>query len=375
VKKEAITLLGLGDIIVDREKPKTMFQHVAEVLRSADITFANCDQIYSDKGYLIHGFGSNSDPKNIPALLYAGLDVISLANNHAYDWGKEALIDTMFRLKEVGLPFVGVGRNIAEARQPIILDRKGNKVGFLAYSSVHPKGSEAEDDKPGLAPIRVRTFYEPLDDTPGASPQIVTIPYKEDLEAMVQDIKKLKTQVDVLVVSFHWGVHRVPRIIPMYCFEIGHAAIDAGADLILGTHTHILKGIEVYKGKGIFYSTNNFAAELGIAQYSNPENARYLKNLKKIGEKQQGTTEAYRREVKATLIAKLIIEGGKIKKLSYIPCFINEHQEPEIVTKSDPRGQEVYRYLEDISKSECLPVNFSWDGDEVLIKPEATLPK
>ena len=301
--------------------------------------------------------------KNIPALLYAGLDVVSLANNHAYDWGKEALLDTMDRLKEVGLPFVGVGKNINEARKPIILERKGTKVGFLAYSSVHPKGSEAEDDKPGLAPIRVRTFYESLDDTPGTSPRIVTIPYKEDLEAMVQDIKKLKAQVDVLVVSFHWGVHHVSRIIPMYCFEVGHAAIDAGADLILGTHTHILKGIEVYKGKAIFYSTNNFAAELGIAQYSNADNARFLKNLRKVVEQQQGTKDAYRREAKATLIAKTIIEGGKIRRLSYIPCYINENEEPVILTQSDPRGQEVYRYLEDISKSEGLPVHFSWDDD------------
>jgi hypothetical protein len=370
VKKDAITFLGLGDIIIDREKPETIFQHAVEVLRTADIAFANCDQVYSDKGYLIHGFGSNSDPKNIPALLYAGLDVVSLANNHAYDWGKEALIDTMDRFKEIGLPFVGVGRNIAEARQSIILDRKGNKVGFLAYSSVHPKDSEANDNKPGLAPVRVRTFYEPLDDQPGSSPRIVTIPYKEDLEAMVQDIRKLRAQVDVLVVSFHWGVHRVPRVIPTYCFDVGHAAIDAGADLILGTHTHILKGIEVYNGKVIFYSTSNFASELGIAQYGNPENAIYLKNLKKISEKQQGSTEAYRREVKATIIAKAIIEGGKIKRLSYLPCFINDHNEPEIVTSGDPRGQEVYRYLEDISKSEGLPVHFSWDGDEVLIQSQ-----
>jgi hypothetical protein len=370
VKKDSITLLGLGDIIIDREKPESIFQHAAEVLRTADIAFANCDQVYSDKGYLIHGFGSNSDPKNISALLYAGLDVVSLANNHAYDWGKEALIDTMDRFKEIGLPFVGVGRNIAEARQSIILDRKGNKVGFLAYSSVHPKDSEANDNKPGLAPIRVRTFYEPLDDQPGSSPRIVTIPYKEDLEAMVQDIRKLRAQVDVLVVSFHWGVHRVPRVIPTYCFDVGHAAIDAGADLILGTHTHILKGIEVYNGKAIFYSTSNFASELGIAQYGNPENAIYLKNLKKISEKQQGSTEAYRREVKATIIAKAIIEGGKIKRLSYLPCFINDHNEPEIVTRGDPRGQEVYRYLEDISKSEGLAVHFSWDGDEVLIQSQ-----
>jgi hypothetical protein len=364
MKKEAITLLGLGDIIIDREKPETIFQHVVDVLRSADITYASCDQAYSDKGYLVREHGTNSESRNIPALLYAGLDVVSLANNHSLDWGEEALLDTMSRLKEAGLPYLGVGRNISEARQPVILERQGTKVGFLAYSSVHPKGYEAEADKPGLAPVRVWTIYEQVDYQPGTPPRIVTIPYKEDLAAMVEDIKKLRAQVDVVVICFHWGQHFLPRIIPMYCFDIGHAAIDAGADLILGTHTHILKGIEVYKGKVIFYSGHNFAAEIGPTQQSIKANVSFLKQL-------QGWYGIVRdpKEVQATLIAKAIIEGGEIKRVSYIPCYINKQAEPEIVKRSDPRGQQVFNYVEDISRSEGLSVNFSWDGDEVLIIP------
>jgi poly-gamma-glutamate capsule biosynthesis protein CapA/YwtB (metallophosphatase superfamily) len=359
MKKEPITLIGVGDIIIDRKKPDTIFQHVAEVLRAADITFANCDQVYSDKADLVHGHGTPSESRNIPALLYAGLDVISLANNHAFDWGKEALLDTFVRLKEAGLPYVGAGKNIAEARQPVILERKGTKVGFLAYSSVHPKGYEAGDDKPGLAPVRVWTFYEAADHQPGTAPRIITIPYKEDVAAMVEDIKKLKSQVDVVVISFHWGVHFVPRVIPMYCFDVGHAAIDAGADLILGTHPHILKGIEVYQGKVIFYSTQNFAAEIGPAQMS-----------MKGGPDMKRLRSWFRsREVRQTIFAKAIIEDGEIKRVSYIPCYVNNQGQPEIMTRNDPKGQQVFNYMEDISRSEKLPVQFSWDGDEVLIKP------
>jgi poly-gamma-glutamate synthesis protein (capsule biosynthesis protein) len=361
MKKEPITLLGVGDIIIDREKPETIFQHVAGVLRSADITFANCDQMYSGKGYLIQGHGTNSEPGNIPALLYAGLDVISLANNHAYDWGKEALLDTMARLKDAGLPYVGAGKNLAEARQPVILKRQGTRVGFLAYSSVHPKGSESEDSKPGVNPIRVWTIYEPTDYQPGTPPRIVTIPYKEDLAAMVEDIKKLRAQVDVVVISCHWGLHFTPRVIPMYCFDVGHAAIDAGADLILGTHTHILKGIEVYKGKVIFYSTSNFAAEIGPATIKGSGSSSIPGKVLQWFQSP---------EVKKTLIARAVIEDGKITRVSYIPCYINEQSEPEIMRRSDTRGQEVYDYIEDISRSEGLPVRFSWDGDEVIIQPQ-----
>jgi poly-gamma-glutamate capsule biosynthesis protein CapA/YwtB (metallophosphatase superfamily) len=358
MKDDAITLVGVGDVLPDREQPETIFRHVAGFLSSADIAFANGEGAFSDKGSPAHGHAAPSDPANIEALLKAGFDVISLANNHSLDWGVEGLLDTLTRLTLAGLPFTGAGKNLTEARQPVILERKGTKVGFLAYSSVHPKGYEAESNKPGLVPIRVWTIYEQIDYQPGTPPRIVTIPYKDDLAAMVEDIRKLRSQVDVVVISFHWGIHLTPRVIPMYCFDIGHAAVDAGADLILGTHPHILKGIEMYKGKAIFYSTSNFAIEAGRKSMGKD----FVQALHKL----YGVVEAER---KKTLIAKVIIENGKIKRVSYLPCYINEHSEPEIVKAQDPRGQEVFHYVDDISKGVGLPVHFSWDGDEVLVSP------
>ena len=99
---------------------------------------------------------------------------------------------------------------------------------------------------------------------------------------MVSDIQQLKSQVDVTVISYHWGQHFLPWVIPMYCFDIGHAAVDAGADLILGTHAHMLKGIEVYKGKVIFYSTGNFAIELGPGTIIGKTPIEALKGLSKF---------------------------------------------------------------------------------------------
>lgn len=361
--KEAVTFLATGDILIDREKPETMFQHVGDVLRSADITFANCEQTYSDKGNpnVIHA--SYSDPRNIPALFYAGLDIISLANNHTLDWGPEGLLDTLARLKKAGMPCIGAGKNLTEARQPAILERKGTRVGFLAYGCVGPDGYEAEDDKPGYAPVRAWTIYEKVDYQPATPPKIISFPYKDDLAAMVEDIKKLKNEVDVVVVSYHWGQHILPRIIPMYCFDIGHAAIDAGADLILGGHTHILKGIEVYKGKVIFYSLSNFAIELGPGSMNLKVNVRQSKRLSSI----YGTMRLP--EARNTIIAKVIIEDGGIKQVSYIPCYINEKEEPEIATRGSALGTQVFNYVEDISRSEGLMTKFSWEGDEVLIQP------
>lgn len=362
MEKEKLTLLGVGDILIDRQKPKTIFKFVAPVLRSGDITFANAEQGYCLNGCPSPIHVSYSDPRNIPALLYAGIDVLSLANNHTLDWGTEGLLESIARIKEAGLQCVGVGKNLAEARTPAILEKKGTKVGFLAYGCIGPDGYEAEEDKPGYAPVRAWTIYEKVDYQPATPPRIVSFPYKEDLTAMVEDIKALKEKVDVAVVSFHWGQHLIPRVIPMYCFDIGHAAVDASADLILGGHTHILKGIEVYKGKVIFYSLNNFACELGQGTLGLSVNARFSKKLTSI----YGTMN--HPEAKATVIAKAIIENGKIKQVSYVPCYINKHEEPQIVKRNDKKGQEVFNYVEDISRSENLPVHFAWEGDEVVIQ-------
>lgn len=371
MKKEAITLLGVGDIVIDRDQPGTIFRHVAKTLLAADIAYGNCDQTYSDLGSPVYGHGTNSESRNLPALIGSGFDVISLANNHTLDYGEENLLDTLDRFNKAGLPYVGAGRNIVEARQPVILERKGTKVGFLAYSCVFPKGFEAGPNKPGLAGIRVWTIYEQVDYQPGTPPRIVSIPYPEDAKVLGEDIQKLRPQVDVLVIAFHWGVHIVPRVIPTYCTYLGHAAIDFGADLILGTHTHILKGVEMYRGKAIFYSTCNFAAEIGPAQRRAPGNEFIDHLLDRYGCKPDPECPTYLcpPEARATLIVKAVIESGKIRRLSYIPCYVNKNAEPEIVGQKDPRGQKVYDYLEDISLSEKLPVHFAWDEDEVLVLP------
>jgi poly-gamma-glutamate capsule biosynthesis protein CapA/YwtB (metallophosphatase superfamily) len=108
MKKPAVTFLGVGDVVIDLDQPETAFRHVADVLRSGDITYANCEQALSDKGSPNPRQAIHSEPRNIPAFLYAGFDIVSLANNHTQDWGKEALLDTMSRLKEAGLAYVGV---------------------------------------------------------------------------------------------------------------------------------------------------------------------------------------------------------------------------------------------------------------------------
>ena len=160
----------------------------------------------------------------------------------------------------------------------------------------------------------------------------------------------------------------------MYCFDIGHAAVDAGADLILGTHAHMLKGMEMYKGKAIFYSTGNFAIELGPGTIIGKTPIEALKGMSQfygfVPDPEYPTYPCHP-EAKTTIIVKAVIEDGRIKTVSCIPCYVNKRAEPEIVTRQNPRGREVFDYISDISRSQGLAVDFSWEGDEVLIKPRS----
>jgi poly-gamma-glutamate synthesis protein (capsule biosynthesis protein) len=104
----------------------------------------------------------------------------------------------------------------------------------------------------------VSTYYEAQEYQAGTPPKVITVPREEDVTAMEDDIRRAKATSDVVVMSIHWGIHHVPGMLADYQFTVGHRAIDAGADLILGTHAHLIKGIEIYKGKAIFFSMGNF---------------------------------------------------------------------------------------------------------------------
>src|SRR5205085_10122867 len=120
------------------------------------------------------------------------------------------------------------------------------------------EGYAAGPDTPGVAPLRAHTRYEPVDYQPGVPPRIVTTPDEQDLAALLADVRSTKDAADKVVLSLHWGIHFVPRLIAEYQKTVADAAFEAGADVILGHHAHVPKAIEVHAGKTCFYSLSNF---------------------------------------------------------------------------------------------------------------------
>ncbi len=366
MNKDTITLLAVGDVLPYRIDPESIFAHTAPILRQGDITFGNLESPYAESGTT----GSNQsgavphDPRNLPALTFAGFDVVSMANNHVYDWGAAALLEAMERVKGLGIAISGVGRNIEEARKPAIVERKGTKVAFLSYGCIGPPGYEADVNKPGYAPVRIITHYEPYVYQPGNPAKILTYAVKEDLVAMVEDIKKVRPLADVVIVTYHWGLYNVRASLAMYQQEVAYAALDAGADLILGHHPHILKGVEVYKGKAIVHSLANFAIEAGRQDsglspgVSRPGWRPLMKQLFGVPFPDQ----------RKTMILKCIISNKKITRVCFLPVVIHKPAMPVVMHCNDRGFGEVLSYMTEITESQGLTAKCEVDGDEVVIR-------
>ncbi len=225
-----VVLLACGDVGPIHEPIKRYSTLAKPTLASADIRFAQVERVYSERGSLqIHSGGAHSRVAPHMASVFGdcGFDVVSVASNHAMDWGADAMLDTVQLFRKKGMAVVGAGANLKEAREPAFIERKGTRVAFLAYCSVLREGYAAGPQSPGVAPLRVHTYYEAHDYQPGVPPHVVTVPYNEDLEGMVEDIALARKTADAVIVSIHWGIHFIPRMIADYQPVAAKAAFAA----------------------------------------------------------------------------------------------------------------------------------------------------
>jgi hypothetical protein len=372
LSNQDITLYAVGDVGPDRPDPGSIFRHVKDVIHQGDVTFAQLEVNLSKRGA---GHKENArDPRIAGAIKEAGFKVVSFASNHSLDAGVDAFYDTLDNLQKENLQVIGAGRNIEEARRPAIIESKGARVAFLGYNSVLKEGYWADEKRPGCAPLRAYTLFEHIDPSqPGTPARVHSFPYRSDLETMKKDVKKARQECDIVVVSMHCGVHFTPAVIAEYQRDLAHAAIDAGADLVLHHHAHILKGIEMYSGKAIFYSLANFALELLIFNKGAASDPSFKERSRSLTPDWNPPYADYPSfpfppDSRKSLIAKCIISGGRIKKVSFLPTIINKKAEPEILTAGDKRFKEIVKYMKDISRDQGLTTKYVVEGDEVVIR-------
>lgn len=217
---------------------KSMDEGVLSIMQSADIMMANNEFPYSDRGTPTPNktFTFRADPKDVHIMKDMGVDIVGIANNHAYDYGPDALIDTIDTLNDAKLPFVGAGKNIDEAMHPAYFHSNGHVISYVAATQIERLGSpdtkEATADSPGV----LRTL---------------------DPKKAVEAIKEASANSDFTVMFVHWGTESTD-LVEKSQRDLARAYVDAGADLIIGAHSHCLQGIDYVDDVPVFYSLGNF---------------------------------------------------------------------------------------------------------------------
>lgn len=238
-----LTIAAVGDMIFDRKVKALVssqggeapLEAVASRLAGADVAVGNLESALADSGTrnTAKDVTFRGDPAGIQGLRLAGFDLLSMANNHVLDYGPQPLLDTVASLDSAGIGHAGAGANQAAAWTPAVVERDGATVAYLAFSHIVPAGFIAQPNRAGLASG------------------------KNDEALTLEAIRKAAAENDYVLVSFHWGVEYQDDANATQV-AWAHKAIDAGADMVLAHHPHVIQGIERYNGGLIAYSLGDF---------------------------------------------------------------------------------------------------------------------
>lgn len=243
------TVCFAGDINLDEEWSTTLYlnqqengirdcisEELISHMNQADVMCLNNEFTYSLGGAPLEGkaYTFRANPERVKILQELGVDIVKLANNHVYDYGSQALLDTFATLEAAEINYVGAGRNLQEAMEPVYIELDGKRVAFVAASRAekYKMTPQATEAAPGI----LRCY---------------------DTTLFLETIAKAKENADFVLAYVHWGTE--------YSYELedvqlttGKAYLDAGADVVIGAHSHCLQGMEYYNGKPIIYSLGNY---------------------------------------------------------------------------------------------------------------------
>lgn len=363
-------LLGfVGDVMVDRQEPDSAFDPTHDALATPDLLFGNCECVFTDdRRHLAPNATvvAIAPSAGAAALGTAGFDVMSLANNHIVDAGHDGIDSTINLLRSQGIQTVGAGRNLDEARRPALLRSGGLTVAYLAYASFFPAGYEARDDWPGLAPVRSRNHYvERFSNVwaPGTAPICSTIPVPEDMERLEADLGAARRVADVVVTSFHWGDYQRPYFLTDHELRTAHFAVDHGSDIVVGHHHHMLRGIEWYRDRPIFYGLGHFVFDFALPECGpkemvsnhvtiDPENDTYYG----LAYREGWPLHPWHPDSRMTALAWVGVDGTSISGAGFLPCRLNPAGQVEPLDPNTPEGAAVVDYVQNGCDTQNLDV-------------------
>jgi Bacterial capsule synthesis protein PGA_cap len=250
-----LVIVLAGDLILDVPEPDHWLSGITPAVQMADVAIGHLEVPHTRRGQELVGDvpAPGAPPENLAALARAGFTALTLAGNHMADCGAEGIADTTQTLREHGLQFTGAGANLSAAREPIVISCKDRLIGVLSYNCVGPEASWATADRAGCNYLRITT----ADGTPTAPAADLRDITSEAFTILRDDIQQLRRKVGLVIVALHKGIVHTPAKLAPYERALAHAAIDAGADVVLGHHAHIVRGLERYRDRPLFHGLGN----------------------------------------------------------------------------------------------------------------------
>jgi poly-gamma-glutamate synthesis protein (capsule biosynthesis protein) len=378
---DEIIIAAVGDMMIsdpvsNRSLPEA--QALYQVLRDADVAFGNCEQSVAGQGVLRGGFPQTAPPEILDDFRASGFDMLSLANNHALDLGEVGLRQGIEEAKARGFTVAGAGRNLDEATAAGITTVKGQRVGLLAFLCAPNVSDEfrAQAGKAGIGLVSGTRVSVPGSRIP------LLLPLASDMRAMTDAVRRARADVDVLMVSFHqhWDLDEPPAagrpqggqappprtIVPAQLDRaanrvaegrklICRAAIEAGADLVIGHGPHVLNGVEMYRGKPILYSLGHFYMQILRDGKALPR-MQMSPSLVRLAE-----NNYYLEEYRWSAVARVFVRRGAVTRVQMLPAYMDVQKDGYPAFPSDADAHTINAALRELSRpfeTEVRPVGW-----------------
>jgi poly-gamma-glutamate capsule biosynthesis protein CapA/YwtB (metallophosphatase superfamily) len=348
-------LIFAGDLILDEPKPDHWLSGIAPALRQADLAIGHLEVPHT-KHLANHGDdvpAPGADPAHLPALARAGIGAVTLAGNHVADLGEIGIADTLRGLADVGIAYTGAGATLAAAREPAIVSRGGKRIAVLSYNCVGPESAWAGLAQAGCAYIRV----EPADGGPIRPAAALERIDPMSLTTLADDIEAAKSRADIVVVAFHKGiVHTRAKLAP-YERPLAHAAVDAGCDVVIGHHAHIVRGIEFHRGIPIFHGLGNgcVVTRALSPDQASPARAAWARKRKELfgfEPDPEYLLAPFHPEAMNALLGRWQIDNDGRIRVGFIPVHVDPPGRPRVAPDA---AQRIADYVQAIGIEAGLP--------------------
>ena len=353
----ALDIICCGDLVLDEPDPDHWLAGIAPALRAASLAIGHLEVPHTRRGKELSADvpAPGAPPEHLAALSHAGLDAVTLAGNHIADCGAEGIQDTLTALDQNGIAHTGAAMNVALARAPAWLESGGVRVALLSYNCVGPEESWATPARAGCAYIRVA----PEGGDAIAPAADLRYPDPDSVGLMAQDVRDARNAgAEVCIVALHKGIVHVPARLAPYERPLAWAAVDAGADLVIGHHAHILRGFEFYRGRPIFHGLGNgcVVTRALSPDQSHPSRAAWARRRREMFGFEPDpayTLAPFHPEAVHGLLARVVFDGATLVATGFLPLHFEPPGRPVLAT--GPAAEAVCNYLVRICQDAGLP--------------------